>query len=939
MKFWSNLTYFLLATALIGVSAVHGATYDETGAYNSTSGGVKNQNLLGELFTDSDETPQQGRSTSYVTRNRPDAPRTPSDQNEAPSFTGKLKLSLRLEPGDGVITATWNLVNAEEHLPALNYRIFYGTEPGKVLKTIEVGATNTFRIRELKNYQPYYVSLQAYSKDRSVRFSSSEEKASPLPDEERTSHLEAAFSRETKTLNDKFEPGAFDRNLKQIGYAFFKNSQALANATDNLPVGADYRIGPGDTLNIDLWGALQGRYELTVDRNGELSIPKVGTVNVWGLTYENAKAAIHKTISRYFKGFELNVTLGKLRTIQVYVVGEVASPGMYSVSSLASVLNALTAAGGPTRNGSLRTINLMRGGKSVKEVDLYDIITHGDRMNDVRLENGDTVYVPVIGPVFAVAGEVKRPAIFEMKGKISLADALVLAGGITAAGDTGRIQVERIERNTVKVIIDITPKERDMATLTKIELQDRDMIKVFAVNGATRKVVSIQGNVFRPGDYEFHDGMRVHDIIPGFEVLIPDTYLESAAIIRLIPPDRHREIVSFNLKKALEGDPAENIPLMEQDTIKIYSRWDMKEKEKVGINGQVVNPGTYDYYPNMTVRELVVAAGSLKRNAFLENAELTRVIKKDGKAKSVRMSVNLEKALAGDSEHNLSLLPDDVLIVRGVEEWLEAHDRFVTLEGEVKFPGTYSISKGELLSSAIARAGGYTEKAYLLGAKFTRRSVRESQQKRMNEMMVRTEKDILQKQSELASLASSKEEMEATKAALEGLSKSLETLKNLKAEGRVVIRLTPLSELDKSVYDLSLEGGDDLYIPTRSSVVNVMGEVFNPTALVYMPGKTVSYYLGKTGGATHNAEEDEMYIVKVDGTVFSKQQSSFGIRWNDETRSWTTGSFTASQLDAGDTVVVPLKLDRVAWLRTIKDITTIISQIALTAGTIMVGLR
>ena len=242
-------------------------------------------------------------------------------------------------------------------------------------------------------------------------------------------------------------------------------------------------------------------------------------------------------------------------------------------------------------------------------------------------------------------------------------------------------------------------------------------------------------------------------------------------------------------------------------------------------------------------------------------------------------------------------------------------------------------------SSVITRAGGYSDKAYLLGAKFTRRSVRENQQKRMNEMVIRTEKDILQKQGELASLASSKEELEATKASLDGLLKSLDNLKLLKAEGRIVIRLAALPELEKSAYDLALEGGDNLFIPTRSSVVNIMGEVFNPTAMVYMPGKTLSYYLAKSGGATHNAEEDEMYVVKADGTVFSKQQSSFGIRWNDDTRSWNSGSFTTSNLDPGDTVVVPQKLDRVAWLRTIKDITTIISQIALTAGTVMIGLR
>lgn len=861
----------------------------------------------------------------------------PADDDMSPLSAGEKKITLRLDPGDGVITATWNFVNPEK--TPLNFRILYDIEPGKRKKIIEAGSATTFRIRELKNFQPYYVTVQGYSADRSLRFTSKEEKVIPLPDDERSSSLESAFSQVTVTLRDKIEPGTLKRELKQRGYDFFRNSQALANAPDNLPVGADYRVGPGDTLKVDIWGGFQGRYDLTVDRNGEVTIPKVGTVNVWGMTQESARSAIHKAVSRYFKGFEMNMTLGKLRTIQVYIVGEVSSPGIYSVISVASLLNALAAAGGPTKNGTLRNIRITRSGKLVKEVDLYDIISNGDRINDVRLENGDTIFVPVIGPVFAVAGEVKRPAIYEMNGKTTLADALTLAGGVTAAGDTGRVQIERIENNTAKVVMDFEPRERDLATLAAIELRDRDMVKVFPVIGATRKVVTLQGNVFRPGDYQFREGMKVKDIVTSYESLLPDSYLESASVIRLMPPDRHREVVTFNLGKALSGDDEANIALLEQDTVKIYSRWDMKEKEKVGINGQVINPGMYDYYPNMTVRELIAAAGSLKRNAFMDDAELTRVSETNGRAVSSRVAINLGRALTGDSQHNLRLQPDDVLIVKGVEEWLNARDRFVTLEGEVRFPGTYSISKGELLSSLISRAGGYTDKAYLLGAKFTRRSVRISQQKRMDEMILRTEKEIMQRQASLASVAASREELDATKASLDGLLKSLETMKTLKAEGRVVIRLSSLDALQKSPYNLALEGGDVLAIPTRTSVVNVMGEVFNPTSLVYMPEKDVSYYLNKSGGATRSADEDEMYIVKVDGTVFSRQQSSFGIRWNEDTRSWTSGSFMSSQIDAGDTLVVPQKIEQMAWLRTIKDITTIISQIALTAGTVLIGLK
>jgi len=511
-----------------------------------------------------------------------------------------------------------------------------------------------------------------------------------------------------------------------------------------------------------------------------------------------------------------------------------------------------------------------------------------------------------------------------------------MAGGITALSDLGRIQVERIEGNSSLIVLDYELKGKQPDDdLAGIQVRDRDMVKVFPVNAAVRQVVSLTGNVQRTGEYQFRPGMKVTDILPSFKALLPDTHMEAAEITRLVQPDLHKEVLAFNLQKALVGDARENLPLHEQDVIRVFSRVEMQEKQVVSINGQVVNPGTYAHYQSMTVRDLITMAGSLKRNAFLDSAELTRIEVEGGKAVATRRPVDLGKALAGDPQHNLELHPDDVVIVRGVVDWLEASDRFVTLKGEVRFPGTYSISKGERLSSVIARAGGFSDKAYLKGAKFTRKSVQETQQKRMDEIILRTEKDIIQKQGELTSLAASRDEIEATRASLDGLLKGLDKLKAAKAEGRVVIRLAPLDVFRMGPYDLELMGGDALEIPQTPSVVNVLGQVYNPTAFVYMSGRTISYYLEKSGGPTREAEESEMYIIKADGTVISKQQSSFGIRWDDASRSWNFGSFSSSETDPGDTLVVPQKLERIAWMRTIKDITTILSQVALTAGVII----
>jgi hypothetical protein len=328
----------------------------------------------------------------------------------------------------------------------------------------------------------------------------------------------------------------------------------------------------------------------------------------------------------------------------------------------------------------------------------------------------------------------------------------------------------------------------------------------------------------------------------------------------------------------------------------------------------------------MSVRDLVTAGGSPKRNAYLDMAELSRVIISGDKAESRRIQLNLGKALAGDPSHNIPLQSEDVLIVRSVSDWQESTDKFVTLKGEVRFPGTYSLAHGEKLSSVIARAGGYTEKAYLRAAKFTRRSVRVMQQKRMDEISIKTERDIVEKQAALAAVATSKEELEATRSALEGLQKGVTQMKSLRAEGRVVIRLSDIEDMKGSSYDMILEGGDELEVPLRPSVVTVLGYVYNQNSFVYHPSQNIDDYLQKTGGPVATADNSEIYLIRADGSVYSRQQSFMG-------------SFMSSAMEPGDTLVVPQKLEKVAWIRELKDITQILANSAIVAGTIILGLR
>lgn len=855
----------------------------------------------------------------------------------------KMAVILKAEPGDGLVKLSWRAVNFSPQAleQQVRFVVRYGIESKKPIRTIQLGSLDNYVLRGLTNLQPHFIDVVALNREQQTIVKSEEMRVTPLPAEEAGSRIEKSFARKNLTLMDKFDPEPFRRELKQFGYEFFRNSLQLTSVVDTLPAGADYLLGPGDALQLSVWGAVNARYELVIDRNGEIVIPKVGSVRVWGLTIDQAKTEVNTAISRYFRNYEFNLTLGKLRSIQVFIVGEVETPGSYPISSLATVINALASAGGPTLNGSLRKIQVSRGDKLVGQVDLYDMLLSGDRSKDMRLQSGDTIFVPIIGPVAAVAGEVRRPSIYELKGRTTLPELIAMAGGIAASGYKGRIQVERMADNRSRIALDYEPNGGTLeASLAAVEVQDRDMVKVFPMQDAMRQIVSLKGNVVRPGEYQLRTGMRLADLIPSSQELLPESYLDSVEITRLTPPDYRRELITVSLRRALSGSEADNVLLQEQDTVKVFSRWEMEERPRVAVNGAVMNPGAYDYYPGMSVRDLVTAAGSPKRFAYLERAELSRIAISNEKARSSRVQLDLGKALAGDPAHNLALQSDDVLIVRSVTDWIDATDKFVRLKGEVRFPGVYSVARGEKLSEVIARAGGFTDKAYLKGARFLRRSVREIQQKRMDEIIFRTEKDIMQKQAAVSTTATSREEIEGTRSSLDAMMKHLEKLKGMKAEGRIVISLKPLEELPKTSYDLDLEGGDELEIPPRPSAVNVLGQVYNPTSFVYLQEKPdINAYLQLAGGATNDAEQSEMYVIRADGSVYSRQQSSFGIKWSDEGRRWQFGSFLSTALEPGDTLVVPQKIERIAWMREIKDLTQILANVALTAGTVLIGLK
>lgn len=719
------------------------------------------------------------------------------------------------------------------------------------------------------------------------------------------------------------------KHLAQFGYSYFRPTAAGFAPQVDIPVAADYVIGPGDTISLKLWGSIEGAYDLEVNRNGEIFLPRVGSVKVWGVPFGSLQDVIRANLSKVIKDYQVNVSLGKLRVMKVYLVGEVKAPGDYNLGALSTLLNALSAAGGPTKNGSLRNIQIKRGGKVAQSVDLYDFFLKGDKNCDIRLQAGDTLFVPVIGAVAGIAGNVRRPAIYELKGEATLKDLISLADGVSSTGYLQRVQISRVEAHEKKIVTDfnLDPKTagREVEEFTQsIRIKDLDVVRIFPIDATLRGYVRLDGYVLRPGDYALQPGMRVSSLLPQ-ENLLHEYNRDSGEITRLYPPDFRPKKFFFNLGRALAGEPSQDIELKEFDRVRIFSRWEMEEMPKVKIGGEVQKPGEFRLLDDMTVRDLVMQAGNTKMSAYTKSAEITRLRRSGDFVSSFSIKVNLEEALKGNPKDNIALAPFDELTVRRIPNWAEAADRYVTLKGEFRFPGAYPIFQGERLSSVIERAGGFTDKAYLNGAKFTRETVRALQQKRMEESIAKAEEEILKKQSELASISSSKEELDATKAALDGLKSQVDLLKTKQAEGRLILKFVSFDSLKNSRFDMELMGGDALEVPKDPNAVNIMGQVYNTSGVVFVPHENVKFYLDTVGGPTKEAETDDVYLVKIDGSVISKQQSG-GLFFNN---------FNSKPVDSGDTIVVPQRYEKVAWMRDIKDIATILGQIALTAGVML----
>ena len=781
--------------------------------------------------------------------------------------------------------------------------------------------------------------------------------------------------------------------LQRFGADVFVNGSGnVEELPIDMPAGPDYVVGPGDGLSIELWGSVSQRLQRIVDREGRVALPEVGSVPVAGRNLGDVQRQIQTVLRTQFRDVQADVSLSRLRTVRAYVVGDVERPGAYDISSLSTPLNALLMAGGPTARGSLRTLKHYRGTQLIQTVDVYDLILHGVRSDVQHIEPGDTILVPPIGAQVTINGMVRRPAIYELNGEKNLAEILELAGGVLSTGTLRHIDVERVQAHQERMMLSLDLPEVDdrQAVLTSMEafkVQDGDVVRISPILPYSYKTVFLDGHVFHPGKYPYRDGMKVTDLIKDYSDLLPEPSGRHAEIIRLNPPDFRPAVLAFNLEdalagkgevpvlkpfdtvrifgrydfedppeimvagevrdpgekltngethlrdavylgggltpdaqltdaeiyrklpgggmkvisvnlgKALAGDSVENLVLESRDRIIIHRDLTKVDPPTVTIEGEVANPGHYTLGENMTAVELVRTAGGFKRGAYTRSADLARYVVENGKKiLGEHQEIPIGKAMAGVADTDVRLFDGDVLTIRQLAGWNDV-GASIKVKGEVLHPGTYGIEQGEKLSSILKRVGGFAASAYPYGALLERVQVSEFSEKNRQDMIHRIEAGA---NTTVSGSVTGQEQAALVQASLQQQQQVLNALRSQAASGRLVIHISSdIRRWQNTAADVEVRAGDVLLIPKRPNFVLISGQVYNPSAVSFTPGKSAGWYLQQTGGPTNLADKKNIFIIRADGSVVGHQGGATSGFWH--------GSVLSARLEPGNTVVVPEK--------------------------------
>lgn len=713
--------------------------------------------------------------------------------------------------------------------------------------------------------------------------------------------------------------------LQPFGYDLFAGTPTTFAPATDIPVPSDYVIGPGDVVQVQLFGKENIEYSLAVNREGMLSFPGLGAISVAGSSFAEVKEMIRSRVAKQFIGVQANVSMGPLRSIRIFVLGDANRPGSYTVSALSTMTNALFVSGGIKTIGSLRNIQLKRAGKVVTTLDLYDLLLRGDTSSDRRLQPGDVIFIPSVGSTIGIAGEVLRPAIYELRQEKSIGEALGFCGGLLPSANREVAQLERITEGRDLTVLDINLTE---SSSLRLSLKDGDVIRVHPINEVKDAVVTVSGHVYRSGDFQWKPDLRLSDLM-GFKDLRPDADLHYLVIVREIDPARRIQTFSVDLEAALAKPKSDQDPLLQaRDRILVFASSSERggalaniiqqlnmqaeqgsPRQVVRINGRIRHSGEYPLERGMRVSDLLRAGGHLQESAYVLSAELTRYHVADDKSRVVEhVTLDLAGIIDGKVEADLQLQPYDHINIKELPRWRD--QRSVKILGEVAFPGEYPVRTGETLRDVLKRAGGLTQDAYPSGAIFTRKELRDKEQNQLSQMAATLEMD-------LAALTVEQMRGDPEKlGAITALQDMLKRMRQINVTGRLVIDL-PAIMADVSDADVVMQANDVLFVPGYKQEVTVVGEVFHPTSHLFDKSLSIERYVNLSGGTTKRADDDRTYIVRANGSVL-KAKAGFFSRQED--------------IQPGDTIVVPLDAERFSRLQLWTNVSQIVYQLGIAAA-------
>jgi protein involved in polysaccharide export with SLBB domain len=735
------------------------------------------------------------------------------------------------------------------------------------------------------------------------------------------------------------------RPLPLFGQSLFDQPPSTFAPMDLVEVPSDYVIGPGDGLQIRVWGQIAGDLRVTVDRAGQIYIPQVGQISVAGIHYGELEQHLKSEISKVFKNFSLTVNIGRIRSIQVLVVGNARYPGTYTISSLSTLVNAIFASGGPTPQGSLRHIQVRRDSATITDFDFYDLLVKGDKSKDVRLQPGDVLYIPHVGPLVAISGSVNTPAIYEMKDSSTLNDLIEVAGELSTVADTSKVTIDRFVDHQARKTLEFPYDEQARA----LPLKDGDIVRVFSIVPRFEDTITLRGNVANPGRYPWKAGMRIRDLIPNAQALLTRGYWRNRASIingrateYPISPERSRSVLNPQQNEGVSrggngatnpnpsvmsgermgSSPADALNSTQNQQKSADPSSETNDASLATRQGSQTSAGNTN--PN-TVRDVADDVRRYAPEINWDYATIQRVNPQDLTSKLIWM--NPRKAiLEGDDESNLELQPGDIVTIfsqRDISVPQADRSQYVIVEGEVMRPGVYKLETNETLRSVLQRAGGLTPNAYVYGSLLTRESARIDQQKSLDELANTMEVQIRQ-QAVSAAASANPGDLPQVLAAQEAI---ITQLRTTRASGRVALDVKPKDNGISDFPNMVMEDSDRLTIPHTPSTVSVVGDVYNPGSFIFTTPNTAGSYLEIAGRGKPQSDMHHAFVLRANGVVVAA---------NNVNGLFVGTKFNRIRLYPGDQVVVPYKLPTAAWVRGLQQWSQIASQLAITAAALAV---